>query len=247
VVDYGSFPDQKRSYFSLVDAKATLQKLYPRDGQEGQIYKGLESLTSTLFAREFVREDGTPLRIERMLIDCNWGTQTETVYQFCRQSPFASSIFPSRGRYVGAGSMPWDQFKVKPGERLGHHWMIPSVSGKRAIRHVEIDVNYWKSFAHARLRTSHGDKGAWSLFGKAEDHRMLGEHLTAEYRVRTEGRGRKVDEWKLKPGRPDNHFLDCLVGAAVAASMQGVQITQAAAKPSTPKPQVQQRRRVTYL
>ncbi|NQT19089.1 MAG: hypothetical protein HQ592_05255, partial [Planctomycetes bacterium] len=30
-----------------------------------------------------------------------------------------------------------------------------------------------------------------------------------------------VDEWKLKASRPDNHWLDCLVGCAAAASMQG--------------------------
>jgi len=30
-----------------------------------------------------------------------------------------------------------------------------------------------------------------------------------------------VDEWKLRPTRPDNHWLDCLVGCAVAASIQG--------------------------
>ena len=47
------------------------------------------------------------------------------------------------------------------------------------------------------------------------------EHVTAEYRVRTEGRGRSVDEWKMRADRTDNHWLDCLVGCAVAASMQG--------------------------
>ena len=50
---------------------------------------------------------------------------------------------------------------------------------------------------------------------------MLSEHLTAEYFVKTEGRGRTVDEWKPRPEQPDNHWLDCLVGSAVAASMQG--------------------------
>jgi len=49
----------------------------------------------------------------------------------------------------------------------------------------------------------------------------VAEHLTGEYRVRTEGRGRVVDEWKLRPSAADNHWLDCLVGCAVAASMQG--------------------------
>jgi hypothetical protein len=29
------------------------------------------------------------------------------------------------------------------------------------------------------------------------------------------------DEWKLRPEASENHWLDCLVGCAVAASMQG--------------------------
>jgi len=67
-----------------------------------------------------------------------------------------------------------------------------------------------------------GDPGGLSLFGqKPEPHRLLSEHLTSEYRVRTEGRGRTVDEWKLRVEGLDNHWLDGLVGCAVAASMQG--------------------------
>ena len=30
-----------------------------------------------------------------------------------------------------------------------------------------------------------------------------------------------LDEWKAPPEQPDNHWLDCLVGSAVAAAMQG--------------------------
>jgi hypothetical protein len=51
---------------------------------------------------------------------------------------------------------------------------------------------------------------------------MLADHLTAEYRVKSMAQGRTVDEWKLRATRPDNHWLDCLVGCAVGASMQGV-------------------------
>ncbi len=32
---------------------------------------------------------------------------------------------------------------------------------------------------------------------------LFAEHLTAEYRVRTKGRGRTVDEWKLPAHKPD--------------------------------------------
>jgi hypothetical protein len=68
-----------------------------------------------------------------------------------------------------------------------------------------------------------GDRGCLSLFGQdPETHRLFAEHVTAEYRVKTEGRGRRVDEWKARPEQPDNHWLDCLVGSAVAASIQNV-------------------------
>jgi hypothetical protein len=50
---------------------------------------------------------------------------------------------------------------------------------------------------------------------------MLAEHFTSEYFVKTEACGRSVDEWKQRPEQPDNHWFDCLVGSAAAASMQG--------------------------
>ena len=46
-----------------------------------------------------------------------------------------------------------------------------------------------------------GDRGRLSLFGRQpQRHRLFVGHVTAEYRVRTSGRGREVDEWKLRPG-----------------------------------------------
>ena len=67
-----------------------------------------------------------------------------------------------------------------------------------------------------------GDPGCLSLFGRDDKaHRLLADQLTAEYRVQTIARGRTLDEWKLRATRPDNHWLDCLVGCPVAASIQG--------------------------
>jgi phage terminase large subunit GpA-like protein len=222
VIDYGIFPDQHRAYFTLRDARHTLLLATKASGLEGAIYAGLERLTGDLLAREWPREDGAVLRIERCLIDANWGNSTDVVYQFCRQSAHASIVMPSHGRFVGAASQPFSEYKRKPGDRVGHNWRIPNVRGKRAVRHVVYDTNYWKSFSHARLAVAKGDRGCLSLFGeRPEQHRLLAEHLTAEYRVKTEGRGRTVDEWKMRPERGDNHWFDCLVGCAVAASMQG--------------------------
>jgi hypothetical protein len=223
ILDYGTYPDQKRSYFTLRDVRKTMMMSHPGTGLEGAIYAGLETLTAKRLAQHFRRDDGAELSIERCMIDANWGNSTDVVYQFCRQSSHAAVLMPSHGRYVGASSIPFSDYKPKRGDRVGLHWRVPCVQGRRSIRYALIDTNYWKSFVHARLSVAMGDPGCLSLFAHSSsmDHRMLAEHLTAEYRVKTEGRGRQIDEWKLRtPGR-DNHWLDCLVGCAVAASMQG--------------------------
>jgi len=235
VVDYGTYPDQQRPVFALREVQKTLARVAPGTGLEGSIYAGLETLTDAYLAKRWRRDDGAELRIERCLIDANWGQSTDVVYQFCRQSAHAGLIMPSHGRYVGASSVPFSEYKRKKGERVGLHWRVPTVQGRRQVRHVLIDTNYWKSFVHARLAVAMGDPGSLSLFGrKPGEHQLLAEHLTAEYRVKTEARGRVVDEWKIRAGGPDNHWLDCLVGCAVAASILGAVLpgTDAKAAPA---------------
>ncbi len=225
ILDYGTYPDQQRNYFTLRDARNSLALAAEGTGLEGSIYAGLEKLTAHLLAREWQRDDGAAMKISRCLIDANWGHSTDIVYQFCRQSSHSAVLIPSHGRFVGASSMPFSEYKRRPGDRVGLNWRIPSIHGKRAIRHVIYDTNWWKSFTHARLAVAMGDRGCLSLFGSStETHRMFAEQLTAEYFVKTEGRGRTVDEWKSRPEQPDNHWLDCLVGSAVAASMQGCEL-----------------------
>jgi len=47
-----------------------------------------------------------------------------------------------------------------------------------------------KAFIHAHLPVPTGGPGCLSIFGrKVVQHRLFAEHLTAEYRVRTKGRG----------------------------------------------------------
>ena len=227
VIDYGSWPDQHRHEYSLADANPSIQTLFPKAGFEGALYAALSALTDECLGREWEREDGAVLKIERALVDANWGQSTDVVYQFCRQSSHAGVILPSHGRYVGASSKPMTEYRKQQGDRLGFNWMIPNVAGKRAIRHVIYDTNYWKSFIHARLAVPVGDKGSLTLYGRIPGaHQLFAEHLTAEYRVKTQGRGRTVDEWKLKPQSHDNHFLDCVAGCAVCGSMLGASLPE---------------------
>jgi hypothetical protein len=233
VVDYGVFPEQKqRKYFAAADAKNTLAKVYGGDGAglEEVLYAGLDALVGDLMARDWRRGDGAVLKPERILVDANWGESTDVVYQFCRQSPHAAVLMPSHGRGIGATSRPLNDYKPKAGDRVGQQWRMPAVKGRRSVRYVIFDANAWKSFMHSRLRAGRGARGCWSLFAPVgpDDHKLLADHLTAEQPVDVEAKGRKVVEWKVRPGRPDNHWFDGLVGCGVAASIQGASLKEVA-------------------
>jgi len=223
VVDYGTWPDQKRMHFTMRDAKKTLGDLMPGAGVEGAVQSGLEGLATDLLTREWQQNEGAT-RIDRLLIDS--GYLPGVVANVCLKVPGAGSLMPSKGVGIRAGNKPMASYRRKPGERHGHHWYMPNVSRTTEIRHVQFDTNYWKTFVHARLATTPGDRGCLTLFGKsANEHRLFAEHIAgSEVSTVTEGHGRVVREWALRPSRPDNHWLDCLVGTAVAASMCGVRL-----------------------
>jgi hypothetical protein len=106
--------------------------------------------------------------------------------------------------------------------------MIPSLRAvqRGTLRHVVMDVNFWKTFVHTRLGVGLGASGCLSLWGdKRVNHRLFAEHVTkAElWRVQIDkASGRSVAEWEPYPNRPDNHWFDCLVGCTAAASMEGI-------------------------
>lgn len=231
VIDYGTWPDQDVDYFTLKKITRTIQRAKPGAGREAGLLHACQMLIDgDLMPREYRREDGVALRIDRALVDANWGDSTDIVYQFCRTSKFAGVVLPSHGRYIGASSKELNDVAKsttrKTGDLVGDHWRISSsAKSKRASRYVVYDTNYKKTFVASRLTTPVGDPGSLSLYGRrAIDHRMISEHFASEYPVETTGRGRTVSEWKLRPGIADNHFWDGVVGCAVAASIEGVRL-----------------------
>lgn len=249
VIDYGAFPDQKRRHFTLSDAHPTYSELFPGAGLEGSIYNALHALTDDFLVRDFRRDDGSDLRISRCIIDSGWGRSTESVYRAARESLHAGILLPSKGVGITAAQKPITEYKKNIGDKIGFNWWIPSARRKRSARLLEYDTNFWKSFFRERLLTAMGDPGSFSLWGSdPETHRMLAEHLASETSTPTAGRGRKVDVWKMTPGR-ENHLLDCIVGCMVGASLSGcVVLPKAPPRPPAPatRPpvtaQLQQRR-----
>jgi hypothetical protein len=230
VIDFGAWPDQKRPYFALRDANPTIQQATKIGSLEGSLYAAMTALCEQILTPDWHTDTGGTLRVEKCLIDCGWGMSTETVRRFCRASQWKDLLMPSKGYGVSAAMAPMADWQKKPGEKRGLNWILhPPKPGEG--RTLIFDASFWKSFLHARLGTPLAEPGALTLYGADPlAHRMLSEHLTAEYRVRTEGRGRTVDAWMPRPHRPDNHGLDCVAGCAVAASMLGACLTGAETK-----------------
>ncbi len=102
-------------------------------------------MTEQLLGKEWRRDDGAMMRIERCLIDANWGQSTDVVYQFCRQSRFAPILLPRHAKYVGASSI--DLARSGDIEDLGTRSILFGtgiVSGRR--RYVAPILNEGGSF-----------------------------------------------------------------------------------------------------
>jgi len=225
VVHYGVWPRQTRRVFTLRDiagGPANLEAAYPGRGVEGTIQAGLEEFVGRALATDYVRTGGGLMRLSRVLVDSGkWDSTIAAV----KHKVGGATMMLSKGVGIRAGTAPMSAKKRKPGERAGDHWRMPNVQGTREFPHVAVDTNYWKAFIHAAFLTAPGDPGALTLFGDSPGiHSLFAAHITAETYQKTHGHGRDVQEWTIKPQRPDNHWFDAMVYAACAASVQGVTV-----------------------
>jgi len=226
VVAYGTYPEQSQSYFTLREVKRTLSDAAGGAAIEPAIHAGLEAVAALVLDRELSREsDDAVLRVQQLFIDANWAQTAGVVRDFARRSTWGPRVLPTHGRFVGASSSNISDKAPDRGERVGPNWRTSTIQRQR---HVLFDTNAWKSFMSERLRLPAADPQAFTLH--AGDHAMFSEHLASEVPIRVEARGRVVDEWRLTPGR-DNHFLDVVVGCAVAASFSGISAVGAQARP----------------
>ena len=224
VVDYGTEPEQPRTYFTLREATRTLegalQASGKQGGQEAAIWHGLEQLEQRVIGRAWAREDGPELKVERFFVDSGW--ETTTIYEYCRRSRLGAVIMPSKGHSVNAASRPMTEWEIKEHEKPGFHFVTTTDPAKRHVRLTKYDPFFWKTFVAGRLKAL--GPGALTLFGdRPDEHRMLADHLKAEFCEKTFGRGRVVWHWKQFPGQ-DNHLLDAVVGCYAAAALQGCRL-----------------------
>lgn len=228
VVAYGTWPEQPSDYYTLAALPRTLRDRYAATDLDTLLYRGLDDLAERLFGRQYTREDGQPLELARVLIDANWGKSTHIIRRWAQETPHAARVYPAHGRGVTASNRPLSEYEPRPGELGGLEWRLAPTKQSRQ-RHAHYDANYWKSFCADRLRIAYPSPGSLVFYAATPArHRMIAEHCTAERGVRKKARsGRTVDEWEVIPGSGDNHFWDCLVGAAAAASIEGCALLEA--------------------
>lgn len=226
VVRYGVFPDQRANHFTYRGLRFPLSSFYDRNiTLEARLHAALNHVVNDLAGRAWPMVGGGGAKISRILID--EGFQSPVIFQFCRQSPHARIVLPAKGFGIGAKRAPISEWVVRPGDMQGHHWRIGPGNVNRGIPHAIIDTNFWKNFIHARLAVPAGAPGSLTLFGDdAARHETIAGHMLAEYRTPVTANGRTVDEWDAYPAKPDNHWFDCVVGAAAAASMEGVSMEE---------------------
>jgi hypothetical protein len=244
VLDYGTWPDQRRGQFTASAAPHTLGSAYPGAGIGGAIQAGLEALVASSLAREWKRGDAL-LKVDRLLVDMGY---KPSIVAAVKRKVGSSVMWLSRGAGLRANRKPMSAWVRKPGEVHGHYWYIPTVRRTGEHPHVIVDVNYWKTFAMAALATPAGDAGAMTLFGRdPRAHELFAEHIArSEFSTELTGPWGTVREWSSLPARPDNHWLDCLVGCAAAASMTGIRAAGQGAAPAASR-KTRKNRAATYL
>lgn len=225
VIDYGTFPDQRRIHFSKQQIEKTLQKRFRTDNLNEAIYQGLGALTKLLFSRKYKRLDGAVMSMDRVAVDARSGFHTRTVRRFCRESNYVGRIHPHFGQFIGKDSRQWASWQHKKGDRLGLHCRLqPPPKNTRGVREILVDTNFWKTTTAEKLEALPGSDSSILFFeSPPARHRMLAEHLVAETPVREFGKaGNSVVVWKQDFNSRDNDYWDCLVGNCVLASVEGI-------------------------
>lgn len=244
VLDYGSFPDQKRVRFTKRDIGYKLADITNAASLQEAIYAGLESLVGELMGRAYNR-DGVSMSIDRIGVDAKWGQSTSTVRRFCREYQTPGRVWPTMGQYVGAKSFAW-QSRPNNKTTAGVYSRLQPAKNDRRVRELIVHTNWWKSNVAERLTVGRGSERAILLFkAKPHIHRMFASHCCEETPTEQETRtGKKVIEW-TQPPSAENDYWDCLVGTCVLASWAGVRmdVSQEAPKQAPKK----RRRRVAPL
>jgi len=217
VVDFGTFPDQKKGYYTNANIQRPLSRTFPDEDTEGCIRRGLITLCRELSNARYTRQgDGAKLGINVGLIDS--GYRPDVVEQAII-SGLDGQWYAAKGRGIGAKDAEMKKPHGIPG-KVGEFGVFYKPQ-KRLVRTLFIDANKWKTNVHTAvtcdIEHSHGLTIFKSLKSRLE---ILGDHLAAERPIKVTAKGNTKYEWETTSR--ENHFFDCITGCYAAASLHGI-------------------------
>lgn len=175
-------------------------------------------------AEPYLNMNGEPAVINLCLVDS--GFADSAVYQFTDES--GQGFMPS----MGDSKFRQPRTRTRDAIPGTEHW-YRARRGKRTWA-VNMEPNYWKHWVHDHFMIDYipGEGpagGSLTLFGDdALVHGNFAKQICAEIWTREWKRARAggmvLKEFWKKTNR-DNHYLDCMYGASVAASVCGVSMT----------------------
>ncbi|PQO39355.1 hypothetical protein C5Y96_05735 [Blastopirellula marina] len=250
VISYGTWPEQPMRHFQMRKARPKISDITRQNGLkgaglEGRLTFAMQKLVEEQLAvRRWEVDGGGEMVAVRIVIDM--GYQANTVRNFIRNSPMAGILWPSKGLPIKATGKPMDEWSVPKGTHTGPSWRISPPPRGQAVRHIDYDANFWKTFIHARLAMAKGDPASHALYKQSPTHhRLLAEHVAnAEKPKKLKENGREVIEWKLKSNKPDNHLLDCYQLACLGASHCGARLPEQ--QPAIPQASAQDEYEVNF-
>lgn len=154
--------------------------------------------------RPFEKPNGEFMQVNLAAIDS--GDQTDDVYDLCAMNQ--DWLIPSKG-----SSRPLlSRYKVS---------MIDKVNSKaHGLRLYIVDGGQYKDMIAGRLNRPNG-RGAWMVFDGCDAE--YAEQICSEEKVPGKN---GVFIWQPKASHIDNHYLDCEVGAGLAADLLQVRYLQ---------------------
>ena len=224
IVDFGSWPDQKRQQWYKKDLSHTLDMELPGKSWEEAFVNAHNKLEEFLLERDWPIEGGGKKAIDILLKDWSDGDHKSRIEPQVMASRFRERIRPSKGFDVKPGGKPIHKYGDEKRDRHTKGCWIERRTENPM--HVQINTNMAKMITARRLQTVIGAPSALLLPGSDEhDVIMLAEHFTAEKAI-DRSLGGMSDVIYVHPQKSrDNDLWDCVVGNVVAASMLGCGLT----------------------
>lgn len=242
-IDYGTWPQQRRVYFSQSSVKQTIDRMYNHlPTWEVRCKAAIRDLFTELFERSYLREDGAELRLQTAGIDGN--DETETIKDGIRLAGLVGKLWPMHSRSF-RNKTPINDLAVRDGDVCGDHWRIRKpYTGTQ--QYITYDTDHWKTHHRNRLIMPAESPGSITWFAK-HDHRMIADHHCAETseRVYYEKQDCTIEQWTEKPGE-DNHLWDVGIGNDVLGNVLGLTLPDyELLDVKKPKPKKRRRRKAT--